>query len=264
MLIGIGGISTQQRNGSVPFTPDLLSGLQLWLKADAGTLDANNNAITVDNTNLATWQDQSGKAYHVTQSTNAMRPKWRSAANGLNGKPGIEWDGTNKHLERTQKLFTTAISYFVVCKFANTTARLWTADLGMSYPNNFGIEQNTFNSASGTNGFYASGSALEVGGTSSTNPQLFSVYGDTVVDTLISSNLTFRVNKVTKTLTIKNPPQGYFYNYNNITGFKIGTAQPGNNLNMNGFIYEIIVYNVKLSASNVDKVESYLSSKWGI
>jgi hypothetical protein len=263
MLIGIGGISTQQRNGGVPFKPDSLSGLQLWLKADAGALDASNNPITVDNTNVATWQDQSGNGYHVVQETDASRPKWRSASNGLNGLPGLQWDGTNKDLYRTQKLFTSAISLFIVCKFANTTSRLFTMDLGNSYPTNFGIEQNTYAAAAQTNGLLISGSTFEASGSATTNPQIFALYGPTVVDTNIVSNLTYRVNQSTKTLTQK-VGGGAFYNYNFITGFRVGTAQPGNTLNMNGFIYEILVYNVALSATNVGKVETYLSNKWGI
>ena len=263
MLIGIGGISVQQRGGKAPFKPSSIAGLQLWLKADAGVLDASNNVITVDNTNVATWQDQSGNGYHVTQSTDASRPKWRSAANGLNNLPGLQWDGTNKDLRRTQQLFTTAVGLFIVCKFANTTSRLFTLDLGANYPNDFGIEQNTFGAANGTNGLLVNDSTFEASGAATTNPQVFALYGPTLVDSSISGNLTYRVNGSTKTLTNK-VGGGVFYNFNFITGFWIGTAAPGNTLNMNGFIYEVLVYNTTLTAGQVTKIENYLRGKWGI
>jgi hypothetical protein len=60
MIIGIGGVALTKSKGGAAFDPKVLSGLQLWLKADTGVLDASDNPITVDSTAIKTWQDQSG------------------------------------------------------------------------------------------------------------------------------------------------------------------------------------------------------------
>jgi hypothetical protein len=76
---------------------------KLWLKADAGifTDDAATTPAASDGDVIAVWQDQSGQGYHVSQTDNTKRPLLKLAANGINSRPTILFDGTNDILVRT-------------------------------------------------------------------------------------------------------------------------------------------------------------------
>lgn len=73
------------------FVPSDLSGLEFWLKGDAG-LTESAGAVT-------TWSDQSGNARNPTVQSN---PSY--TATGLNGKPTVTFDGTNDWLQLTTAL----------------------------------------------------------------------------------------------------------------------------------------------------------------
>ncbi len=62
------------------FTPSDLSGLQLWLKADAGVTTSTGNSI-------ATWADQSGSGNNAGQANPSLQPLY--VDNFQNGKPAI-------------------------------------------------------------------------------------------------------------------------------------------------------------------------------
>jgi len=66
--------------------PSVTSGLRAWYRADLGvTKDGNNN--------VSQWTDLSGNAGHVQTVTPSQQPAW--VANGLNGKPVVQFNGTN-------------------------------------------------------------------------------------------------------------------------------------------------------------------------
>lgn len=66
--------------GGASWTPNKLSGLQLWLKADSITGIANLGTI-------AQWNDLSGNGNHCTQATEGNKPIY--SASGVNGKPEV-------------------------------------------------------------------------------------------------------------------------------------------------------------------------------
>lgn len=263
MMIGIGGVALTRPKGSAAFDPKVLSGLQLWLKADTGVLDASDNPITVDSTAVKTWQDQSGNNRHATQATAGSRPIWRSGANGLNNLPGIENDTTAKFLGATANLFTTAVTMFVVVRFFDSTTRYAAIDIKGNYPNHFAIEQNTFN-GSNKNGFTAGASNLRTDGASSTNGQVFTIAATTGTgSTPIIANTNYRVNSVAQTLTLTGGG-GNFINYTSVNGYTLGSFTPGNTLGMKGKLFEVAVYNRVLTGTEITQVENYLKSKWGL
>jgi len=65
-----------------PFSPKDVSGLQLWLDAEAIT-------GLSDGAEIATWPDSSGNARHLTK--NGTGPSWK--ANAANGKPAVRFTG---------------------------------------------------------------------------------------------------------------------------------------------------------------------------
>ena len=71
-------------------TPDQVSGLVLWLDADAITGLSDGNAV-------ATWEDQSAEGNDLAQATADYRPTYQTGE--LNGKPVVRFDGSNDFLE---------------------------------------------------------------------------------------------------------------------------------------------------------------------
>lgn len=71
------------------FMPTQLRELRFWM-------DANRAGFTNNTTNINYWQDFSGRGVHSYQDVDmAYRPKMGT---GLNGRPGIVFDGTNDYM----------------------------------------------------------------------------------------------------------------------------------------------------------------------
>lgn len=73
------------------FTPDKISGLQLWLDAS--------NIVQSDGTAVTSWVDRSTNTNAVSMSTTASQPIVKN--NILNGKPVIRFDGVDDYLDLT-------------------------------------------------------------------------------------------------------------------------------------------------------------------
>lgn len=74
-------------NWANPADGPVLSGLGLWLKADAG--------ITAVNGAVSEWADQSGQGHHAAQGTSSYRPAVATSALGM---PVVRFDGSNDGL----------------------------------------------------------------------------------------------------------------------------------------------------------------------
>jgi hypothetical protein len=247
------------------YFPQSISGLQVWFKSDAGVLDASNNSITANNTAVATWQDQSGNGYHATQVTAGSRPVYKDVSNGQNNLPGVYFDGNNKWLQRTQRLFTSAVSYFVVCKWDDTTGRYWPFDAAGYYPYHFALEQhNNLNRI----GFFGGENSWVTSMAPTAGTQLFSITANMVAGQTININtdVTFRRNRTTLSLTTNGQNGQTWRNYSdaNAVGFDIGRPRTLSALGMKGQVFEIIVYNRVLTTTERNAVEDYLARKWNI
>src|SRR5262249_40272752 len=85
--------------------PELLSGLKLWLKGDAGV-------ITDSNTNISTWQDQSGNGNDATQTDSSSRPQY--VTNVLNGKPVARYKPSSLVLPNFVSGFSEGEAFIVI------------------------------------------------------------------------------------------------------------------------------------------------------
>ena len=94
-------------NQTISVSPDTISGLIGWWKADALSL---NNGDAIDS-----WTDSSTSANHGTQTLTA-RPTY--VTNVINNLPVVRFDGTDDSLVITD--VTTMRHYFVVMKWAGT------------------------------------------------------------------------------------------------------------------------------------------------
>lgn len=87
MFIGIPSLMVSR--GIHYFSPMDVSGLKIWLKADALTLN--------DNDPVTTWTDSSGNGFSPTQSTAGLKPLFKTAI--LNGFPIVRFDGSDDQLD---------------------------------------------------------------------------------------------------------------------------------------------------------------------
>lgn len=110
----IRSIQAVSGGGGGGFDPSQLSGLKLWLKADAG--------VTVDGSgNVSSWADQSGSGKDVSQADAAKRPAYVTAS-VFRSKPGIRFPATGDFWLRTANSDISAAHVFVAYAPYNTTA----------------------------------------------------------------------------------------------------------------------------------------------
>ena len=89
--------------GTSTFTASRYPNLKLWLDAnDTSTMDKGTSAgasgTPANNNAIGYWADKSGTGHHavVYQNNNSYKPKYYSA--GMNGKPTVQFDGSNDYL----------------------------------------------------------------------------------------------------------------------------------------------------------------------
>ena len=105
------------------------SGLEAWVKADAGT------STTTDGATVATWSDQSGNGYNFTQATAGSQPTYYSTTTDklLNFNPVLDFDGTGDYLRNTTTLMPSSSPYTFLAVGVDE-------DTGTSYRKLFGSE----------------------------------------------------------------------------------------------------------------------------
>jgi len=97
-----------RHKGSAPFSPTDLTGLSLWLKADAG--------VTLSGANVTAWADQSGNGNNASANS-GQEPTFISSFS--NSKPAIEFNGTTQIIQiaDANSLDFLNMSSFVVLKY---------------------------------------------------------------------------------------------------------------------------------------------------
>jgi len=257
--MGIGGIGIAASPGGARalFNPASVANMAFWLKSEVGVLDASGNPITVDNTSVYTWQDQSGNGKHFLQPEAFRRPEWRNAANGVNGRPAVQFAAS---MVSSSPISMSAISIFTVIKLS--------AGL-ILYEQGGGV-------------FISPGFRLNVG---SANTAMVSKGSPLVINAKNHPTTNWGINNVTKLAS-------HIYNGTNATHILYvngvnsnmvgqtpyvldpGTAAVSSAIYLGGqeaaqnpvtgYICEVIGYNAALSDANRTGVESYLMSKWGL
>lgn len=225
----------------MPFSPTDIAGLGLWLKADAGTLDDSSNPCT-NGEGVATWQDQSGTGNDATQASDPNQPIYTTGA--INGLPALLFDGLLSGMTwaGATGLTDTGGSIFVVLQSSNPSV---TNAIPFFVGPSGGLG---FQFVSGTRTvLYSSGGFGD--GSTTGSAEYWSWLG-------ASSSSTFRVTGIPQTGGGSGP---------------FSAPSPGGNIgadfggfNWPGYIAEILVYNSTLSLADLESVESYLATKWGL
>ena len=231
----------------LPVVP-VTTGLVAWYMADFGTLDASGNQISTDNTAIATWQDQSGNNYHITQSTSGNRPAWRSSANGQNSLPIVSFNGSSSFLQAATSIGisgTSARTVFTVQKDYNPGASVYPAVLYWGAASSGAYYAHIFNNSLAYIDNYASSASVAISAGS------FSV-------------LTSKIN-ATPRVQIRRNGDSWSVNGTafNTTNSALTVGRGITNAYLNTTVAEILIYNQNLSDTDCASVESYLRARWG-
>jgi hypothetical protein len=261
--------------------PTSLTGLQLWLDAaDATTLyDATTGgSLVAADGAVARWEDKSGNARHMTQSTAGSRPARKTAIQG--GLDVLRFDGSNDFMSVASStatfkfLHSTNSTIFLVLDSNESGfgAILSTYDTASV---NVGISLETAN-GSGTADKFVHRVARGVNNTSAAGQatgnaflgssfNVISVVTQPIATAADRSSIRRNGGTAATGNTNTDLPSSANSQYNlslatdNYLGVGSGTASYSS---MD--IAEIIIYNFAVSDTDRSAVESYLITKWGI
>ena len=240
-----------QSVSTAPTNPAGISGLTVWLKADAGLIDGSGNAITANGTAIATWQNQATGGTHYNQATSGLRPTYRDGANGKNGLPVIDFNGASTQSLTHADLSaysTGGITIFTICKW--TSGQVWSANDGaggVNYP------------ISGYHPRYITGGD-GIGNFATTNEDAaYTGWNFTKFASNVNVSYEFYPYGSPSTITTA----GFASRGAAQTADCIG-KHPNNADYFTGQIGEIIIYNRKLTDAECLTVRTYLLSRWGM
>lgn len=219
---------------AAPWSPAMLPNLAAWYDAQAVQASADSP--------LAQWDDLSGRARHMTQGATAAQPAYR--ANGLNGHPSVQFDGSNDYMRAAIDSYTGVWTVYVVGQWtaATLSSSQWMLD-GLS------------STDSGTRlGFYRSSSGFAI--TRGTN--LVSASAD---------NLVHRHKLVyagTSTITTDGTQIASGGTGTNIETSHLMVGARGTLANwFAGHVGELIYIQGTVAPEDDAKVAAYLQARWG-
>lgn len=234
------------------------TGLQLWLKADAGVVD--------DDGLVSQWSDQSGNGNNATAS-GAARPSY--VTNSLNGKPGLQFSGNQLLLTNNfyPVNYNTPITMIGVAKASASTVKE-------------GQETARWFETASSQGEFDTGLVF---GPYNGTPAFGSLVGISYQgeNNILNSNMT-EDEKSISALVNNGTISEYFHNGTSKGTYTFGWTSGGTteggfaigatyapNLNLTDFnststIYELLLYNRALTTQERQQVESYLNAKYTI
>lgn len=231
------------------FDPKSISGLALWLDGTKGVFDANTGgSASTDGGAVGRWEDQSGNGRHFTQSDGNNRPTYRAV--GLNGKPVVDFNGSNNRLKADLPILAQPNTLFIVAS---------NDDGGLSQDGQQHLLDGT-----GTRTIFLRSVPSEAG--------VFCGAGPIVDVAAFSNSTTYRVFtafcsgassyiRTDGALTASgNPSTTGFGGTGCLLGCGFGEATAF----WDGKAAEILVYNKSLTDAERNSVEKYLGTKWGI
>ena len=233
-----GSVTSSNAVLTVLVPPSAISGLQLWLEANAGI--TTNTAAQI-----STWADQSGNTNNATQSNTNNQPLY--VINALNSLPVVRFNPTNSQYFNLPNLFngTTQAEAFVVLRAAadmpGTSRALW----------QFGAISYTYYPDSGGNIVEDFGStSLHTVGNPAQPLDQYHVYEVASQ----SGNWSAWINGMLQSSTTTNTYSTNVY----------PTLGNSGSYYFAGDVAEVLVFNRVLSADERDTVNGYLNLKYGM
>jgi len=224
------------------FIPTSITGCQLWL-------DGADPAATGGGATVSTWLDKSTVKANATYVT-AAPPLVSSAINGLSA---LSFTGTEK-LTGSISITGNTLSIFSVFTL-NSSSGAAGRLISLGASGTIDYANNAYTAlqrrVSPLVGFYRNGTEISSPITYSTNT-LHTAYYDGTNEYVYTNGGTVYTNA----------SSGNF----SISAYMIGAnlGYSSDNQPWNGYIGEVIVYNIALSAPQRQQVEGYLAQKWGL
>lgn len=254
MIIGIGGISIPkacQASGK-PWTPAAIT-TSLWLDA------SDTSTVTLNGSDVSQWNDKSGNNKNAAQSTAAKQPAYSS--NQLNGYHGIVFNGTSDCLRIPSISLNTFTTVFFVMKNPSGGAFFIEHSQNASNFDGFYIYGNQGNSAHTRRAGTTNAGNFATGYWTGTSDVIITI--NTVSNPSVAADI-FRPFKDGTAVTRNVTAATTLTNSSVTTALNIGARDNGTVAFFNGNLYELIICNSSLSASDQEKVEGYLAWKWGL
>ena len=232
------------------FDPATVSGIVAWFKADS--------LVLADGDPVSSWSDSSGNS-HTATSTSTARPTYRSAPTGFNGKPALQFDGSNDTIGTAGFALTSLdLTVFAVIRatdYANFNGIISKTDAsgnpkGMDFYliTSTGIPRFLRRSGFGAN-YNVDGTSAP--GTSTTRvvevvqaSTTISHYRDGAANGSGSGGTITIDDDATKGLIVGNRTDGF-------TKFK-------------GYIAEVLLYSAAVSSGDRLSIRQYLGTKYGV
>lgn len=249
-FLGFGSISN----------PNQITGLQLWYDATVAN-STNFDPVPTNGGTVQRWVDKLGNGRNADQSVNSKKPLW--FANQQGGQGAMLFDGTADVLTLNPiggwALSRPGVTMFIVIKAATLTGTPHISSTNTNgykyyWNSNWGIE-------------FAGGNAISNVPGDTTNYHIMTVVYNgtrTDADITVQNNLRlqFRYDRVPRPLTFNT-------NVNattspTATGLNIGADNSGSANYYNGYLGEMIIYTETLTQAQIDSVESFLETKWGL
>lgn len=211
-------------------SPDAVSGIFYWFKADALSLS--------DGDSVTTWTDSSGGGRNATQSTAANKPVFKTGV--LNGKPVVRFDGSNDYLDSASASISQPMTIFMVSRADVVKSQIrFTLKTGNVYH---------YNDTTTTATLYAG----TTGQTFTTDVTKWNLWDHSLngasSDAVVNGGTATSISPGTA---------------NSTGGIRIGD-HPSGSFAFDGDIAEIIIYSGTLSTSDREKVRRYLTEKYGL
>ena len=228
----------------IRLTPNQISGLKLWLKADS--------LVTTSGSNVSQWGDCSGHLHHCFQNNNTLRPEFLT--NQLNHMPCVRFNGSNSYLsgDVINGLDTSSATLIVLASGGTMSGDVFRGlvaidnlQFGLAYD---GMLQN-ITSLGGGGYTWQAGAPLPNSGFLPSILMTKKMKG-VKVEQFINSTLN---HTNTSPIII-----GSFTNNN----YQVGRTNGSYSGYYNGNIYEVLLYDKFLNEDEYSAIENYLRSKY--
>lgn len=216
----------------------VIAGLGVWLKANAGVFSDGGTTPAVDGGPVQRWADQTSLANNATQTG---IPFYNTSSNLINFNPTIFYDGTSGH----------NLSYSTVNQFTLFTMgrlegtlnrRLFSSRVGNALTGTWNGREDVLFLNGNPN--FLSGIAA------TTNPRLYT--------TVRANSGAYQFFRNGQLLYGATPSAATTWQY----GIANGGATPGES--SRAFVSEVIQYDRDLTATEINRVQSYLAIKYGV
>ncbi len=205
-----------------------------WYRGDLG--------VTLNGSTVSTWSDQSGVGNHLTQASASSQPTFNAANSNFSNQPTLDLDGSND----------------------------WMSG-GASYAEPNTIVVCARNSGSGS-AYHVlcdgSGSNLRLMRVEITSQQLIVYGGSSLGDGTWTTNSKHSVagvfNGASSSVRMDSVTTSGASGAGASTGFTLGAAGGGaGSIPWQGSIAEVLMYNRALSTTELDRIFSYLTGRYG-